>query len=193
MPNSNWAKTVQLLTATVITFCIYSPSVQAAIIEQNLLELPTTIVRNRLISSGIAVYQRGDYDSAVYLLQNFLSPHRLITTPLEKSAINYLALAYQARGESAQATATIQRAIDVVNNSTLELATAEYNAGIIAALQNEQSIANQHWETARQLYKERQYEREWVKTTLKLVQGHRALGNLPKSRRLLQELKAIEP
>ncbi|MEL6929125.1 MAG: hypothetical protein AAFO95_10850 [Cyanobacteria bacterium J06600_6] len=193
MPNSNLTMAGQLVTASIITLTLCPLSIRAATIEPDLLETPAIIARQRLISEGISAYQKGYYSSAVYLLRNFLNPHRLIKTPLEKSGINHLALAYQAIGESFQATATIERAISVTSNSPLELATSEYNAGLIASLQNEQEIANQHWEIARQLYKNQNRDLEWKKTTLQLVQSHRELGNLPKSRRLLEELKAIKP
>lgn len=178
MPNLKLLS-IQLIASTVCFSTLFPTYTQAASLEPD-LELPTAIVRDRLILESMAACKAKYYIEAVYLLENFLNPHRIITTPIEKAGINHLTLTYQAVGQSF-ATETINRAIVVTNNSPLELATSEYNAGIIAERQNELKIANQHWEKARQLYKNYNRDREWTRTTRKLAQNYRALGNRLKS------------
>jgi len=157
-------------------------------IDHNQLENTLAHVRDKLINRGILAYQSGYYSEALHLLRNFLNPHRIITAPLEKEGLNYLALAYQSMGESTQATATITRAISITNNSLIELANLENTAGIIANQQNKQIIAIKHWEKARQLYLANNFLEKWTETTLNLAQNYRKLGDEQKYQQLLQEL-----
>lgn len=119
---------IQLIAFFISIFILCSAPTQATNLEPD-LELPTAIVRDRLISEGMTAYEAGYYYEAVYLLGNFLNPYRLIATPIEKTGINYLALVDRAVGESFLASETIDRAISVANMS-LELANSEYSAGI---------------------------------------------------------------
>lgn len=154
---------------------------------EDTLAIATT--RNSIVSKGIRAYKNHNYSRAVCLLKTFLNTRRVIANPLEKEGLNYLALAYQQVGKQTLATETIDRAISLFDNSTLELANLENTAGIIADRQNKKIIANQHWEKARQLYSANHLWDNWAKITIKIAQNHLELGNIAIYKQLLQELE----
>lgn len=190
-PNFSLVNASQLLLFSVpaMAALIFSPtSSQAASLKQDYLADSTIIARDRLISRGITAYDAGYYDSAVYLLRNFLNRHKFIRTPLEQAGINYLALAYQATGNELQARETILRGIATESETSLERANLEYTAGLIALQQQEMAIANQHWHTARRLYLINGDRSGWIKTTVGLARNYEELGDLYQSRQLLGDL-----
>ncbi|MEM8675212.1 MAG: hypothetical protein AAGF83_15260 [Cyanobacteria bacterium P01_G01_bin.67] len=186
-------KVKYLLISIVITFYLQSVSPShAKNIHRDRLEEPLNLVRKQLITKGISAYQAGYYPEAIHLLRDFLSRRRIITTPLEKEGLIYLALAYQQEGESSHATETITRAIFIANNSPIELARLENTAGIIAQQQAQTAVAIAHWEKARQLYLASNQWHKWSEITLKLAHNYHELGNNRKYQELLAELE-LEP
>lgn len=178
----------KLLTPIVISLLLLTPiPTQAKNSQQKYLE-NTKIVRNSLILKGINAYQIGNYQKAIQLLNNSLSHRKVIVTPREIAAFNYLALAYQEVGETSLATKTISWAILFLKLSPIELADLENTAGIIAERQNKKLVANRHWEKARQLYLAHDVTENWAKVTLNLANNYRELGNDEKYQQLIEEL-----
>ena len=176
--------------AIISLFLIATPC-KAKNSNQDKLNNTLAVVREKLIKRGILAYKTGYYTETVYLLRDFLNRRRIIHAPLEKEALNYLALAYQKEGKSNQAMETITRGISVTNNSSIELANFENTAGIIANQQNKKTMANNHWEKARELYLVNNFPEKWTEITLNLAHNYQKLGNHNKYRQLLQELKII--
>ncbi len=178
----------KLLTPIVIGLLLLTAvPTQAKNSHQKYLE-NTKIVRDSFILKGINAYKIGNYQKAIQLLNNSLSHRKVIVTPREIEAFNYLALAYQEVGETSLATKTISWAILFLKLSPLELADLENTAGMIADRQHKKIVANQHWEKARQLYLANDDVQNWAKITLNLANNYQELGNVDKYRQLIEEL-----
>lgn len=156
-----------ILMAIAITLISVPPG-NATSIKSNLLTEPIDIVREELITRGIAAYQAGYYPESRNLLRDFLNRRRLISTPLEKEGLIYLALAYQQVGDSIQASETINRAISLAQQSPLKLAHLEDIAGTIAQRQHQIHVAIAHWQRARHLYLINDNWSKWAEITLKI-------------------------
>ena len=177
-----------ILMAIALVLMSILPS-NAASIQRDLLTEPLDIVRERLIIRGIAAYQAGYYTESRNLLRDFLSRRRLISTPLEKKGLIYLALAYQQVGDSIQASETINRAISLTNQLPLELAYLEDTAGTIAQQQHQIHLAIAHWQKARYLYLASHDLPKWAEITLKIAQNQLKLGNVELYQDLVAELE----
>lgn len=163
----------------------------AATVKPDYLASSANLARDRLIVKGIQAYRGGHHEEAVYLLRNFLNPHKMIVSPLEKTGIAYLALAYLAVENKIQAEETIQRAIAVGNYESAELAHLEYIAGRIAIQQQQFTLANRHWEIARRLYLQSSDRQQWRQITLKLIKNYQQGGELLKVKQLRSELSKL--
>lgn len=182
----------KLLTPIVISLLLLTAvPTKAKNVHQKYLENTKTIVCDSLILKGMNAYKTGNYQKAIQLLNNSLSHRKVIVTPREIAAFNYLALSYQEIGETSLATKTISWAILFLKVSPLELADLENTAGIIAERQHKKLVANQHWEKARQLYLDRNDYRSWTETTLSLANNYQELGYITKYQQLLEELKTV--
>ena len=177
-----------ILIAIALIIISVLPS-NATNIKGDLLTEPINLVREELIIKGIAAYQAGYYPESRNLLRDFLSRRRLISTPLEKEGLIYLALAYQQVGDSIQALETINRAISLAKQSPLELAHLEDTAGTIAQRQHQTEAAIAHWQKARHLYLNSYNLPKWSEITLKIAQAQRKLGNIQLYQYLLAELE----
>lgn len=178
----------KILTPIVISLLLLTAvPTQAKNLERKYLE-NTKIVRDSLILKGINAYQLGNYQKAIQLLNNSLSHRKIIVTPREIAAFNYLAMAYQEVGKESLATNTINWAKTFLKLSPIELANIENTAGMIADRQNKKVVANQHWEKARQLYLVHNVAENWAKVTLNLANNYRELGNVEKYQQLIEEL-----
>ena len=179
----------KLLTPIIISLLLLTAvPTQAKNLHQKYSE-NTKIVRDSLILKGINAYKTGNYQQAIQLLKNSLSHRKVVATPREIAAFNYLALTYQEVGETSLATKTINWAISFLQLSPIELAELENTAGMIADRQNKKVVANQHWEKARQLYLVNSVDENWAKVTINLANNYRELGNVEKYQQLLKELE----
>ena len=180
----------KLLTPVVISLLLLTAiPVRAKNLHQNQLENTKAVVCDSLILKGINAYKAGNYHQAIRLLKNSLSHRKVVATPREIEALNYLALAYQEIEEESLATETIIRAKSLLEISDIELANLENTAGIIAYQQNKKVVANKHWKKARQLYLANNDAQNWAKATLNLAKNYRELGYIEKYQQLLKELK----
>ena len=178
----------KLLTPVVISLLLFAVPTNAKNSQQNHLENTKAVVSNSLILKGINAYKLGNYQKAIQLLNNSLSRRKVIATPKEIAAFNYLAMAYQKVGKESLATNTIVWAKTFLMLSPIELAHLENTAGKIANRQNKKLVANKHWEKARQLYFDSNASKNWAKTTLDLANNYKKLGYVNKYQQLLEEL-----
>lgn len=182
----------KLLTPIVISLLLLTAvPTKAKNLQQNHLENTKAVVSNSLILKGINAYQLGNYQKAIQLLNNSLSRRKVIVTPREIAAFNYLAMAYQEVGKESLATNTIVWAKSFLKLSPIESAHLENTAGKIAYQQNKKLVANKHWEKARQLYLAHNIAENWVQVTLSLANNYRELGNVEKYQQLIEKLETV--